>query len=807
MKVLLAAAGTAGHVIPAISTAKELENLGYKPVFLGCNGIEKQLLADAGFDLFQIDKVPFERSPSKILKNTLIPLKISKLSKKVSEYIKQNSIKAVVVFGGYVSVPAILAAKSTKIPLIIHEQNSKVGMANKFGASRADFFAYSFPDTLVPSGAKGHSQCIGLPMRGVRLTSTLRTGPERLGPEHGLWPSQDDGGRHESGVLIFGGSLGAASINKAVEELLSDPARANEVLQKWHITHLTGRGKSEGATSVRDGLPQELQGKYEVLEYDPDLISRIIQADLVISRGGASTVHELAVLGKPAVIVPLPIGNGEQAVNGKFLQNEQGEGAIIVPDSDFTAEKISNILNEVTPEKLTQMSKIAQMNAKTGAATKLAKIVDRNVVSQVLKNYNNAHFMAISGAGIAPISTCFSKFSNVTGCDSLTGGHSAEHLKGQDVVVYSSAIKPHNPERQAAQQLADDGKIELLHRSDALDLLLRAHQTSITVAGSHGKTSITAMIGSILDRARGNETTYVIGAQATVNGKHGDGGQLSTSFNEIVAEADESDGSFQKYHPTIAVISNMEADHLDYYGDYEGVKKAFKKYVENSEFIVTTSEIADELKISGQNNVLIINESDVQNNKFDLVVPGSYNQVNAALSAAVARKLGISEEDIKQALEQFKGADRRFEQHQIGEYLIIDDYAHHPTEVQKLVDGAIEKFGNNEFVLLFQPHLYSRTRDFQAEFAKQISRAKAPIVTKIYKAREEQEDFLDVTPSTIAQHQPNIKTAMTIEDGLRAAILGADEIARESGNKKIILSVGAGPSLIDDFRSIIQGNL
>ncbi|MDR1861832.1 MAG: glycosyltransferase [Candidatus Ancillula sp.] len=774
--VLLAAAGTAGHVIPALETARELEQQNYHAEFLGCYGIEVELVKDAGFKLHQIDKLPLEREWGKIFRNLSLPNKLHKLIKQTETIIKQNNINAVVVFGGYVSVPAIFAAKNLKVPIIVHEQNTKVGLANRVAAMYASEFAYSFPDTILPRAAR-NAQLTGLPMRSASNIDSVAAGSDRSVDAPG--ENTDCCARRK--LLVFGGSLGALNINIAVCNA------AERLLDDWEIVHVTGRGKVDAALDVRTALPTEKQQYYTVLEYADNLLDLMSAADLVICRSGAGSVHELALLGKPAILVPLPIGNGEQFRNVALL----GDGALTIKDADFRSDRLIEALKTMTTDRLRLMKTAAVKNAIPNATKKLVRLIER----AILKTYfttrtpKQVHFMALSGAGISPIASCFEKISSISGCDSTLGGHSPDHLIGKDMLVYSSAIKETNTElSEARRQEEHGGRIEVLHRSDVLNILLKMHKTSVAVAGSHGKTTITSMIAQILEQNDSEATSFVVGAEAKINGVHCNGGKLADRREIIVLEADESDGSFTKYYPDVAVISNLEPDHLDYYGDFDGVKREFKRFAQNAQKVVTTQEVADELGLHGRNVVVCEKQT------FNLSVPGQYNQVNASLASCVCRGQGVDPQAIERALESFTGASRRFEVHEIEGLTVVDDYAHHPTEVQKLIDGAIEKYGSNDFVVLFQSHLYSRTRDFQVEFAKELERAKFAIVTKIFKAREEQADFPDVTPETIAQHSDDLLTTDSLEEGVQLAV----KLARQSS--KIVLSVGAGPSLVEMFR-------
>lgn len=778
--VLLAAAGTAGHINPALATAKLLNERNIKTIFLGCDGIENDLVMDAGYDILHIKKTAVMRSFLQMYKNLSLPYRFLKEVKKIQHYIRDYKIDVVVGFGGYVSAPAYIAAHRENIDIIIHEQNSHIGMANKLGSKYAKLFAYSFPDTNLTKIDKNvNKQYFGLPMR---KTESLKDCNIRF-PQNQL-----------KNVLIFGGSLGAQRINQTIAESYRLFERVANVI------HITGKSKS----SVYQNVHLSPQHKY--YEYSHNIPELISDADLIISRSGAATCHEIAAHNKPAILIPLPIGNGEQWDNAKLLK----DGAIIVNDDSFTdnfiSSKVIPLLKDDT--KLKQMGEQSGVDKKLDAAYALSKTIANYAYFHKLNSYKKSHFMAISGAGISPIASCFKKFSTVSGCDSVTIGHSSKHLEDsnanvlQDVVIYSSAIKDDNLELKKAYELSNNNKLDLLHRSDALNALLNLHSNSIAVAGSHGKTTITAMLSTVLDSIKPDESSFVIGAKANINGVDTDGGKLSLNSKYIAIEADESDASFVKYHPDVAIISNIDPDHLDFYGSFDNVKDAFAKFANNSQNIVISKSAYSLLndRIDKDKNVIVVEDF----NKIELSVPGYYNQENAQLALNALTLFDLDTEKIKNALSSFKGASRRFEVHKIGDYEIVDDYAHHPVEVKNLINAAKSKYYGKNIVVLFQPHLFSRTANFAKDFANEIVKADKGIITKIYGAREIQEQFLDVSPKIISKNKRSLLSTQTLEEGVAKSIFWADELAKKNNNQSVILSVGAGDSLVGLFRESIE---
>lgn len=833
-KVLLAAAGTAGHINPALALANQLEKRNISVRFLGCHGIEEELIPLAGYELFQIEKTPLIRDIKSFYKNFALPKKLQTVLSQVIKYIKDEQISAVVGFGGYVSLPAYLAAYLLKIPIIIHEQNVKVGLANKIGAKFCQYFGYSFNNTKLPKclvdkkdeqSSKTDnipiSKHIGLPIYREASKKQLRPKVSNSKSQTEILNNLKKNGKKN--ILVFGGSLGAKSINEVVY------ANSSAICEKANIIHITGKGKKEDLIKSSN---IKVPSNYQIFEYSKEIIELMKMVDLVIARSGAGTCHEIASAGVASVLVPLPHGNGEQKLNAEMLE----DGAIVVDDSAFN---VSFVIDELLPlldddSKLKMMSNTAQKYALDNADITLAKAVDKILADEMIKKYRKVHFMAISGAGMNPISTCFQSFSEVSGCDNDIEGHNPSHiisqkikkigdkkvnLPSQDALIYSSAIKKHNSELKCAVEMERVGLIDVMHRSDALNLLSRIHSTSIAVAGSHGKTTITAMIASILDKVHPTKSSFVIGARSFVNDKSTNGGKLSDIRDFIVYEADESDGSFVKYHPDIAVVSNIEPDHLDNYKTFDNVIAAFMKFMSSANYVVITPEVLEVLKkhvseeeLSSLKNLKVI---DI-NQKVLLNVPGQYNQINALLALEVSKIIKIKEHESQISLSAFRGAERRFDIHNYEINIsmrkkekeahlltVVDDYAHHPTEVQKLISAAKEKYFDSKIITLFQPHLFSRTENFAKEFAKEIAKSNVGIITKIYPARETQKQFPDVTPKTISSCNRRLKFTESLEDGVSMALDSAVNFLKKD-KSVVILTVGAGDTLIPQFEKMIE---
>ncbi len=390
-----------------------------------------------------------------------------------------------------------------------------------------------------------------------------------------------------------------------------------------------------------------------------------------------------------------------------------------------------------------------------------------------LGKIRNIHFVGIGGIGMSGIAEVLLNLGySVSGSDralsevtehlaqigaKIYQGHAPENVKDADVLVYSSAVTLDNPEVQAAYQR----KIPVIKRAEMLAELMRL-KYGIAIAGTHGKTTTTSLTGAVLTEG-GLDPTLIIGGKVRslkTNAKLGDSEYL-------VAEADEFDKSFLKLIPVIAVVTNIEADHLDCYDDMDDLRNSFISFANKVPFygrvIVCldnpgVQEILSKIQRSvatyGFNKQADIQASRVEARdggmSFDvnfmkykmgrihLKIPGEHNVLNALAAIGVGLELDIPFQKIKSGLEKFTGVNRRFEIKGVfNDIMVVDDYAHHPTEISATLKGARSGWPQRRLVALFQPHLYSRTRDFYMEFARAFLHVDVLLVTDVYPAREE----------------------------------------------------------------------
>ncbi|RFS85305.1 UDP-N-acetylmuramate--L-alanine ligase [Actinomadura spongiicola] len=401
------------------------------------------------------------------------------------------------------------------------------------------------------------------------------------------------------------------------------------------------------------------------------------------------------------------------------------------------------------------------------------------------------HFIAIGGAGMSGIARIMLRRGlTVSGSDARDSellaqlgdlgakvfvGHDAAHVGDADTVVVSTAIRDANPELVAARERG----LRVLHRSAALASLM-AGRRAVAVAGTHGKTTTTSMLTVALQHADA-DPSYCIGGQLVTTGLGADEG----TGDVFVAEADESDGSFLMYTPHVAVVTNVEADHLDNYGGFDRVKENFAKFVDRVEPGGTLVACADDpvamelagrarargltvrtygegegadLRVTGFTPRGLGSRFEIEGSgEITLGVPGRHNAINAAAVVAVTRALGVDDAPVRAGLAAFGGAMRRLERKgEAGGVEVFDSYAHHPTELtadlEATRDYLGEKGGDGRIVAVFQPHLYSRTRFFAAEFGAALGLADTAVVLDVYGAREDPEP--GVTGALVADAVP-----------------------------------------------------
>ncbi len=393
---------------------------------------------------------------------------------------------------------------------------------------------------------------------------------------------------------------------------------------------------------------------------------------------------------------------------------------------------------------------------------------------------------------------------------SVALGHDAANVGAADVVVYSSAVRATNPELLEASRRG----LPVIPRAEMLAEVMRL-KDGIAVAGSHGKTTTTSLIAHVLDAA-GLDPTAIVGGRVLAPGRAPSTTRLGAG-DLVVAEADESDGSFLRLAPVMAVITNIDAEHLDHYGSYEAVQDAFAEFAGRVPFwgaavlcldnpgvqailprmtrrtvtFGTTSQadlVAADLTREGIGVRFSVRWRGEPLGSAGTRLPGRHNVLNALATLAVARELDIPFDVATQALASFVGIERRFEHKgEVGGVRVVDDYGHHPTEISATLEAA-RSVHEGRILVGFQPHRYTRTRDLWDEFVTAFNQAVVLVLTEIYAAGEDKIPGVDAAlllEAIRAHGHRDAHFIANLDDVL-------DELARRAAPGDLILTLGAG---------------
>ena len=442
----------------------------------------------------------------------------------------------------------------------------------------------------------------------------------------------------------------------------------------------------------------------------------------------------------------------------------------------------------------------------------------------MLRGIQHVHFVGIGGSGMSGIAEVLLNLGyTVSGSDlrltpvtdrlvslgaTVFEGHAAAHASGAHVVVTSTAVRPQNPEVAEARRHG----VPVIPRAEMLAELMRL-KYGVAVAGSHGKTTTTSMVALVLDRG-GLDPTVVVGGRLGVLGS---GARLGKG-EFLVAEADESDRSFLRLTPTLAVVTNIDREHLDTYRDLADIQEAFLGFVNKVPFyggavlclddppvqdilprverrVVTyglthqASVSARDLELSPTGSHYTATLDGRPLGPVMLTVPGAYNVTNSLAAVAVGLDLDLPFDAIRAGLESFTGVDRRFQvRGERGGVLVIDDYGHHPTEIRVTLEALRRRAGERRTVVLFQPHRFTRTQALWDDFGRAFHQADVLLLTDIYPASEEPIPGVTAEALARAVAERGHRQVAWVGD-LKSA---TERLAAEAREGDVVLTLGAG---------------
>ncbi len=450
------------------------------------------------------------------------------------------------------------------------------------------------------------------------------------------------------------------------------------------------------------------------------------------------------------------------------------------------------------------------------------------------------HFVGIGGIGMSGIAELLLNLGyGVSGSDlkrsditdrlaelggTVYAGHAADQIQGADVVVTSSAVGPDNPEVAAAHSAA----VPVIPRAEMLAELMRL-KYSVAVAGAHGKTTTTSLVSAVL-AAGDMDPTVVIGGKLKNLGTNA----LLGSGEFIVAEADESDGSFLKFSPTIAVVTNIDREHLDHYKDLDEIKAAFLTFIDRIPFygqavLCLDNESVQELipriqkrfttygmtsqadfqardvRFSGLSSHFTVHQEGRPLGEIHLSLPGQHNVLNALAAIAVGSELDIPFETIRAALETIDGVQRRLEvKGERGGVIVVDDYGHHPTEIKTTLQAARSSWPDRRLVVVFQPHRYSRTQALFNDFTRSFYESDALVLLPVYSAGEAPIADCPTSQDLCESISAHGHRDVTCVEDFQSAIDHLNQGLGSGGKDSVVLTLGAGDvwkigeALVDD---------
>ena len=830
-RIIISGGGTGGHIFPAISIAHAIKALNPEAeiLFVGAQGrMEMQRVPAAGFEIKGLPICGFDRKNP--LKNIAVLFKIIRSQAMARRIIRQFKPMVAVGVGGYASGPTLRIAGKMGIPTLIQEQNSYAGVTNKILAKKAARIcvAYDGMDRFFPADKILKT---GNPVRPNLAQGSLKR--SEAARKMGLNPSKRI-------VLIVGGSLGARTLNESVMNNLDLIRMSDDVQFVWQ----TGK-------FYFDEMKQRLAEQPKVknlypTEFVQDMDQAYAAADLVISRAGAGTISELCLLGKPVILVPSPnVAEDHQTKNALALADK--DAAIHIRDVDARKELIPAAVDLVKDEtRLEQLHenilKLAMYDSAEVIAHEVLKLAGYGLGPLKLDDIRSVYFVGAGGIGMSALVRYFlNRGCNVGGYDKTSTELTSALIKegarigfeddvnkvdecfkdsSSTLVVYTPAI----PADNRILRWFNIHCFDVQKRAQVLGTLTRS-LNGLCVAGIHGKTTTSSMTAYILDGTPEGCNAFLGGILKNI----GSNLMMSNRSRNVVIEADEFDRSFHHLTPLRSVITAIDADHLDIYGTYEAYVESFRKYtslIKPGGDLILHVGLEEKLMPQLQNGVNLytygldegyfhaanirIGNGEL---KFDYVsplgsiadvelgVPIPINVENAVAAMAMAQLSGASDDVIRERIAAFRGCDRRFDFHvKTADKVYLSDYAHHPEEIRQCALSLRKLYADRKITCIFQPHLYTRTRDFYNEFADSLSLFDEVWLLEIYPAREQ--PIPGVTSQLLAD---------SMKPGICKGIISKNQVPETvrsiSDGVQVLVTLGAGDleDYVDTVTEIIKG--
>ena len=761
--------GTSGHVIPALAIAELLQDGGVSKDqlhFVGStNGIETTLVPPTGISMSLLTVQGFGRglSPRALKKNFRTFQVLRNASRHAERLLSSLRPSVVVSVGGYASVPATRAAKKLNIPVVTVSYDRLPGLATRLQARSASGVAVAY----LPSKLKNAS-LTGAPVR--RVLRNLDLSLTRTDARTRLSIPID-----RKVICITGGSLGSAKLNSVARTLVENNQSRNDIC----VIHLTGE------RYIDDDLP--------ILDNDTEIVYRRLKStvamqdvysasDLVVARAGASTIAELSTIGIASVLVPWSgAAEDHQTANAKWLDDLGG--SLVINERKTTNNEIADQIIDLIDDqaKLRVLANAAWLAGKQHRESTLTELIF-SVAGQKgrqhidLREPKRVHIVGVGGPGMSAVATVLAEMGHqVSGSDirrselttrlenlgiTINIGHNPEVVLGCDFVTGSPAIAESNIEYQKARDL----NIRVLSRAETLASICRC-ATSVGVAGTHGKTTTSSMLTTILLGA-GKNPSYLIGGDVISLNR----GASWSNSELFVVEADESDGTHAQLPLAATILTNIDIDHLDHFKTQAAIEQSFFDYVGNiagprvlclddpacaliaqthnaitysvndkssADFVATSIKFKNGSSSFGvaQN----LGSQSVELGRINLPLRGHHNVSNALAALAMAMQFGVEFEQAAQALSNFGGVARRFDVQGVDHgATFVDDYAHLPNEISAVLSGVRDESDNwSRVVAVFQPNRFNRMSVISHLYADSFVAADLVVITDIYSSGTE----------------------------------------------------------------------
>ncbi len=742
--------GTTGHVNPAIAVLELLNEAGHAPEtlhYVGSDrGVEVTLIAQTQFPSTLLRVRGFRRSvsPRGILHNLkMVPTMIG-ANRSASQLLSELKPQVVVSVGGYASVPACRAARRLGIPVVTCSYDRTPGLATRAQSRYAEASAVAYADSTLRNAT-----LTGAPVR--RAIRSLDRVTHRMVARRSFNISED-----AFVVAIIGGSLGSALLNGIAEGLAATMPRG------VHLIHLCGERYSTSAHSS-DNVTR--------IAYTDAMADVYAASDLVVSRAGASTIAELSVVGCPSVLVPWALATEDhQTKNAQWLAD--AGAAVVLSETEATVDHVRDVVSGLMTDRrrLDAMGLAAKAIGRIHDGTLLTRTIERvgSLSSQVsVSTSRRVHVVGVGGPGMSALAIALHEAGHVVSGSDLVDsevvadlrdrglrinvGHDVGVVDGVDVVTYSTAIPATNIELVAARR----NGLPVVTRAAMLAALC-AEKSSVGVAGTHGKTTTSGMLATIL-RDAGSEPSYVIGADVRSLGASAHWGK----GRHVVVEADESDSTHVALPLSGVLVTNVDVDHLDHFTTVENMEASFERLLNNAKGPkvvcgddgramavakgrgVRTYGLSGGVDIQGVGVVYRDGGSTttVRDNstgrvlgEMRLALRGEHNVLNALGALTMAIELGVDARVALESLAGFRGVERRFDVR--GEsrgVTFVDDYAHLPREIDVVLRGARDLSDDwKRIVAVFQPNRYNRMNTMSPEYRDSFSGADVVVVTEIY---------------------------------------------------------------------------